>query len=120
MRHFDAKAVAAVELADVNTFAVVLAEADDGSGQRLELQRALVVNDEDRERGWGTYCLVTDDGATVYGGLSSWKLDGDTLRIVLEHQAAAALGTDGFVIRYPREQHDVLHEGLARVLNASS
>ena len=40
MHTFTATAVAAVDLAESNTFTVVLAEFPDGRGERLELQKA--------------------------------------------------------------------------------
>jgi hypothetical protein len=61
MRRFRANAVAAVELPELETFAVVLAEEPDG-GERLELQKAFSFDEQDRRLGMDTYCLSTETG----------------------------------------------------------
>jgi len=115
MRRFRANAVAAVELPELETFAVVLAEEPDG-GERLELQKALVFDEQDPRLGMNTYCLSTDTG-TVYGGVVSWTLTGNSLELRLDARAAAALGVDGgFQVDLPPEHLRMLHEGLERVL----
>jgi hypothetical protein len=116
MRSFKACAVAAEELRDINTFVVVLAENRDGSGARLELQRLLSLDEQDRRLAMDTYCLCTEDGATVYGGIKSWTLRSDLLEIDLDVQATEALRVQGFAISFPAEDFPMLKEGLAKVL----
>ena len=98
MDRFKAKAVAATELADLNTLAVVFAANADGSGKRLELQRALSFDESDHELGQDTYCLRTEWGGTHYGGVSSWTLEDDELTISLEEKAARDLRVQGFIV----------------------
>jgi hypothetical protein len=116
MRSFTARAVTAQELHDVNVFVVVLAERLDGSGTRLELQKALSFDEQDRTLGLDTYCLCTETGATCYGGIAAWTLRPNTMEIGLDAHAAETLGTPGFAIAFPPEQHAALRDGLARVL----
>jgi hypothetical protein len=116
MRRFKAKEVAAVELSDLNTFAVVLAEGPDGNGSRLEIQRALSFDGQDRQLGLDTYCLCTEDGATHYGGVTSWTLNQSVLEVRLDTKAATALGVEGgFVVDFPPERLPTLKDGLERV-----
>jgi hypothetical protein len=117
MRRFKAKAVAPVELPDLNTFAVVLAEEPDGSGARLEIQKSLSFDEQDRRLGLDTYCLCTEEGATYYGGVTSWTLTQDSLEVRLDAQAAKALGVQGgFVVNFATENLPILKEGLQKVL----
>jgi len=118
MRRFKASAVTAVELVDMNTFAVILAEKLDGSGMRLEIQKALSFDEQDQRLGQDTYCVSTDEGATCYGGVASWALKPDSLEVWLDARAAEALGVQhGFVVEFPTETLSILKEGLERVLS---
>lgn len=115
MRMFNATAVAAVELAEHRVFTVVLAENSDGGGERLEIQKALSFDEQDRRLGMDTYCLCTAKG-TAYGGVTSWALAGDSLEIRLDAKAESALGVDGgFLVGFPPEYRQVLEESLARL-----
>lgn len=117
MRRFKAKAVAALELPDLDMFAVVLAEEPDGSGSRLEIQKALSFDEQDRRLGLDTYCLCTEEGATHYGGVTSWILTGDSLEVRLDAKAAKTLGVeDGFVVNFAAESLPGLRDGLRRIL----
>lgn len=123
MQKFIARAVSAMEMTDVDTFAVVLAENMDGSGVRLEIQRALTFDEQDKKLGQDTYCLSTERGATHYGGIASWHISGNVLEVVLDKKAAKALGiADGFVVELPPDEKTlfILKEGLQRVLNVSN
>jgi hypothetical protein len=122
MLKFKATAVAALEMPDLSSFTVVLAEEHDGSGMRLEIQRALVFDEQDKSLGMDTYCICTEQGAVCYGGIASWSLVENELRIVLDTRAAIALGVkDGFSIELEvdSETRDRLKDGLQRVLNAT-
>jgi hypothetical protein len=89
---FTARGVSATELPDLNTEAVILTEDADGDGLRLELQRGLKYTEQDRRLGLDTYCLVTHTGATVYGGVRSYTLEGSSLTMRLEPIAYDTLG----------------------------
>ena len=98
MTEFPARAVAFTRDEELEAEVLVLAECSDGSGHRLELQRALIVTDEDRRLGLDTYALVNETGATHYGGIKAWSIDGE-LRLDLSGEAADALGVDdGYLI----------------------
>lgn len=118
---FKALGVSALELPDLNAFVVVLAEEPDGRGRRLELQRALEFDEQDRELGLDTYCLCTEQGATCYGGVASWGFFGNELRIVLEPDAATALHVNGgfeIEIHADDETRAQLKSGLQKVISA--
>ena len=122
MHEFEARAVAAVELVDLNTFVIVLAEDADGSGQTLELQLALDFDDQDEARGEGTYCLVVDGSRTHYGGVGGYELSGDALTISLDEHAQAQLEVDsGFHIRIAVDPSslEALRAGVVRILGPS-
>jgi len=117
---FIAGAVGIEELPDVNSFVVVLAEQADGSGARLELQRALSFNEQDRKLGMDTYCLCVTSGATHYGGVTSWSVRERRLELALTDDAAATLGTGpSIVVRLPIDVSlDTLRVALDRILTA--
>lgn len=48
---------------------VEMRKSEHASGPRIELQRALIVTDDDRRLGTDRYCLVNEGGVTHYGGL---------------------------------------------------
>lgn len=90
---FTARGVAATNLPHLNSQVVVLAEDPDrDGGPRLEISRALTNTKQDRELGQDTYCLCTQTGATVYGGVGSYSLDGSTLTMQLDPRAQEVLG----------------------------
>jgi hypothetical protein len=101
MLAFVAKGVSATELADLNAHVVVLAEDPDGdSGPRLEISRSLVHSPQDRALGLDTYCLSTQTGATVYGGVVSYRIEDETLTMRLDPRAQEILGVpEEFSIR---------------------
>jgi hypothetical protein len=119
---FKAAAVAATELADLNAFVVVFAENADGSGERLEVSRALVEDEQSRALGLDTYCLSTEAGATCYGGVASWSLSAGTLEILLDATAAETLGVEGGLrieLNVGREAQEAAKAGLTRVLEGA-
>jgi hypothetical protein len=99
MLKFKALAASALEMADLNSFVVVLAEESDGGGMRLEIQRALEFDEQDKQLWQDTYCVCTESGATCYGGIASWALLGNELEIILDVRAQSVLGVkDGFLV----------------------
>lgn len=91
---FVAKAGAAQEFEDLECFVVVLAEEPDGDGARLEIQRSLEDDPQDVALGLATYCLCTQQGATCYGGVTSWRVRDGCLTLHLDDRAADTLGLD--------------------------
>jgi len=114
---FVAKAVAVAELTELETFVVFLAENPDGSGERLELQRALAFDAQDQRLGQDTYCIVNESQATSYGGVTSWRLLEATLEIVLDDRAAKVFGVDGFLVTLEVDavRLGAVRDGLLRV-----
>lgn len=80
------------ELPDVETLAVGLTEAEDGNGPSLLFSiPTLPYDEQDRALGQDTYCVVSETGATVYGGLSACVLRDDVLILGFTAIAATAL-----------------------------
>jgi hypothetical protein len=95
MLAFTAKGVAATRLVDENVLVVVLAEdPDDADGPRLEIACMLKYSRQDRELGQDTYSLSTQTGATTYGGVRWYTLEGSTFTINLDTRAQDQLGVD--------------------------
>ena len=121
MTEFDATAVAFVRDEEVDSAYLVLAENEDGSGERLEIQLSLTITDDDRRLGMDTYCLVNEGGATHYGGVEGWTLNGSVLDIKLDQDAAEELGVEGgYRIRLadPQKMAGEINVGLRAILGS--
>lgn len=108
---------------DLEADVLVLAEREHGEGRRLELQRPLDPTEDDRRLGMDIYCLVDEAGATHYGGVTAWSLDGTTLRLGLTSEAADVLGAEGgylITLAGPAaEARKAVERGLASILGSS-
>ncbi|UVS80417.1 Imm10 family immunity protein [Actinokineospora sp. UTMC 2448] len=72
-----------------------LAENADGTGRCLLFQASLLAfDDQDIANGEDRYCVMTDTGATEYGGVLRALHEGDTLSIALTPHLAAVLALD--------------------------
>jgi Immunity protein 10 len=114
---FDASAVAFHRDDSLNAQYLVLAEHADGNGRWLEIQRSLQVDEQDQALGQDTYCLVTEEQATHYGGVLDWRIDGSTLDLDLTEEACRVLGTSRFRITLPESECAAVQRAL-RVLLA--
>lgn len=116
METFTVRVVAAEQLDDINTFVVVLAE-DKSGGDRLEIQRSLSFDSQDKEQGMDTYCICLPSGACHYGGVLSCEIDQGILQIDLDADASDDLGTDRFQLKLKLQPEEIeqLREGLNRV-----
>lgn len=96
----------------------VLVENPDGSGRRLELQRSLVITDQDRRLGMDTYALCNETGATYDRGVDDWSLDDDGLHVQLSGEAADTLDVDGGYVIHLVEATapDVVRRGMDAIL----
>jgi hypothetical protein len=74
---------------DFNFEALVI--LDEPGGDTLEIQRALVFDEQDAATGMDTYCLVRAAGATHYGGVESWVVEDGKLALNLTEEAANML-----------------------------
>lgn len=112
---FVARAVAALDLPDVNTFLIALADNAEEPTHMLELQKALEADEDDPDS--DTYCLVVDGDATHYGGITACELGERTLVLRLDDEATDVLGTVGFEIEFDldEEERGVLRDGLTRL-----
>jgi hypothetical protein len=77
---------------DVEVTGAALAERPDSSGWNLVFQRSNSFTDSDRRSGTATYSITNEAGVTVYGGVTSWKVDGSNLNLALGSDAGSQLG----------------------------
>lgn len=119
---FVAMAASADTFEDLNAFVVCLAEDRDGAGRRVELQRALSFDEQDRRNGMDTYCLSNESGASHYGGVQAWTLKNGVLTLDLDPAASNALGVSGYEVELRGAQSEIrrISEGLRRVLSDSA
>lgn len=93
-RRFTATAAFADEIPSLGTLSIVVTEHADRDGARLELHQALSFDEQDRERGLDTYCVVNASGGSHYGGVQSWSVRDGRLELELTSEAAQVLETD--------------------------
>lgn len=77
---------------DLNYTALVI--ADEESGDTLEIQRSLTLDDQDLALGMDTYCLVRG-GAAHYGGVEAYEIGDSFVRFTLAGPAATLLELPG-------------------------
>jgi hypothetical protein len=106
MERLTVRLIAFDEVPEDDYMVLAFAEETDGSGDQLMIQRSLSAADEqDRQLGMDTYCLVTASQATHYGGVTSWELRGKELIIQLQADAARVLGVEGgFILQLAVDQ----------------
>jgi hypothetical protein len=117
MYSFTARACAAEELTDLEAYVVAIYDDPQSPSYGLELQKPLVVDQQDRDLGLDTYCIAMIDGRTHYGGIKTVQLQGKRLSIAIDQQAADALGEDGVdvLLDVPDDQIDAVVAGLTTV-----
>jgi hypothetical protein len=71
---------------------VALAEGEDSSGWNLVFERALSFTDADRKAGQDTYCITNEAGVAVYGGVTSWAINGAELTLAFGDGTSGELG----------------------------
>jgi immunity protein 10 of polymorphic toxin system len=69
-----------------------IAFLDEGSGESFEIQRSLIVSDQDRRLGMDTYCLVRSSGPTFYGGIEEWSVSASVVSFLVTGVASEVLG----------------------------
>jgi hypothetical protein len=116
MMTLDATAVALTR--DDYCEVLYVAESRDSTDGMLEVQRAFEFDEQDRELGQDTYCLVVNAGPTHYGGVERWEATDGGVRVRLTSQAAADLGVEPELdIRLPDpEHHALVVDAFARLL----
>lgn len=113
---FDASAVAFERDDNLGAEWLVLAEHPDGTGRRLEVQRPLQVDEQDLALGHDTYCLVTEEQATHYGGVLDWQIEESTLHLDLTEEASRAIGASRFRITLPKSECATVQAALESLL----
>ena len=111
---------AAMELSETDTFGVFLREQEDGDGDGIDFMVSLRrPSEQDRRLGQDTYCVSLPNGATVYGAVRSWRLEGAVLHVQFRQDAASNLGIDeraAFTLEVAPEEIEAVRSSLARVL----
>jgi hypothetical protein len=102
--------------AELDAEYLILAEHLDGSGSRLEIQRGLHEDDQDRARGMEGHCLVDELHATHYGAVAAWRIDGACLDIDLTDEASETFGASGFRIALPAAQRSTVERALLQLV----
>ena len=96
----------------------MLAETEEGDA-RLEFQRGLTFDAQDKALGMDTYGLCTEKG-TLYGGAQSWRVSEGCLQLSLTAAAAKALRLDievSIALQLPDNMVHQVTAGIERVLN---
>jgi hypothetical protein len=116
-RTFNAGAVEFWVDEKLNFKALAMAE-EEHSGERLDIQRALVDDEQDRELGQDTYCLVDEHANVTYGGITRWQLEDGELRLDLNAESSEVLDAGvGYSIMVPDPDHQtVIREALPKLL----
>jgi hypothetical protein len=120
IENFEAFVCAVQEMEDADTFLITLADRADFPTHYIELQRSIGDYDEqDIDLGMDTYCIVTDSGATSYGGVVSCTMTDDSLDLEFSKEAEAKLGVKGYKIILALSTADkaLLRSGLRRLFN---
>jgi hypothetical protein len=117
---FETVAAVTVE-EDQDAIVVGLAENDSGEGACLIFQCSPTPPSAcDIATGLDTYCLLDQDGAVHYGGVTRAVLDADRLTLTLTDAAVAELGVDdgtnSVALTIPPCETGRLAEGLRRIL----
>jgi hypothetical protein len=116
---FEAHVCSVGEVEDINTFLIVLADQADSPRHYLELQRSLEHDEQDAALGMDTYCVVTDTGATHYGGIVSCVLTDDSLVLAFSEEAENALGLKGYriILALSASDRALLRSGLIKLFD---
>jgi hypothetical protein len=106
---------------DGESLCVGVAEHDNGSGMFLTFMCMLSEPDEqDVMLGMDTYCLVTPDQGTAYGGVKEVAISNGVLRVVVADDDLEALGLDHAEIEatlaVDEKSIEQLRQSLRRVL----
>ncbi|HTJ67412.1 MAG TPA: Imm10 family immunity protein [Actinospica sp.] len=116
---FETVAVVTVE-ENQDAVVVGLAENESGEGAYLIFQCSPTApSASDIATGLDTYCLLDQDGAIHYGGLTRVVLGADRLALTLTDAAAEEFGVDNaantVTLRIPPRETGRLAEGLRRI-----
>jgi hypothetical protein len=116
---FDTVSLVTVE-ENQDAFVVGLSEDQAGEGAYLILQCSLTPpSASDEATGLDTYCLLDEDGAVQYGGVTRAALEGGTLALALDEAAADELGVESrpatITLAVPPQDVDRLAAGLHRI-----
>lgn len=99
---------------------VLMADGESGDGARVELQRAITFDDQDRALGHDTTCLGLHTGASIYGGVTGWSLTPGRLTLELSKEATEALDVDAeLTIDFDAQLVADVEEWLPKVLEAA-
>lgn len=119
MQRMAARGLGVEEALELNALVLAFAEEASGEGWCIEVQRSIEFDEQDRELGMDTYCLVAG-GATHYGGVKAWTVRANALCLSLDESAALELGLETTLeIEFPTEHAPVVNEMLRRILDGA-
>lgn len=102
---------------------IVIADNDEYPGTWIELQKSLGQDDpQNNDLGMDSYCVVTDTGATFYGGITACLLANDTLHLTLSQEATQLLGVERYMIRLAisDQERELLRQGLEMIFQGDT
>src|SRR5215207_11123829 len=83
-------------------------------------QRSLQVDDQDLALKHNTYCLVTEEQATHYGGVANWRVERSALHLELTDEASDVIGASESRIALPFSKRATVHNALRILLRSAS
>lgn len=96
---------------------VALAEREDSSGWNLVLERASTFTEKESRDGQDTYCITTEAGESVYGGVISWAVESNKLLLTLDERVSESLEIKSrLAIEVPAKDAAELKAKLAVIL----
>lgn len=118
---FHATCVVVVD--DETGWTVGFADREIETRQYLQIQRAHVLDEQDRALGLGTYYIEADDQSrSCYGGIGKIDLSHNSVRLELNDKSAQSLGLDKTVlITFDADQQTLerLRQGLEAVFSGA-
>lgn len=119
MQRMTARGFGVEEALELNALVLVFAEEASGEGWCIEVQRSIEFDEQDRDLGMDTYCLVVS-GVTHYGGVNAWNVRANVLCLSLDELAALELGLESTVeIEFPSEHAPVVNKMLRRIVDGA-
>lgn len=97
-----------------------VAEEADGSGFALHFLRASHFDAEEQALGRDTYCITTNEGNVVYGGVVRWECGPRHLDLELASEAAQTLHVPErfrLLLRADRTSNERFLGGIATILD---
>lgn len=115
--HFVASVMAVGQDDELEYMYVGVADAPFEPEHEFQLQKSLESDPQDEALGMDTYCIVLEDQATHYGGITSCVLEGRVLTLDWDEEAGLVFGADGLRIELGLDDGQIaaFRRGLERM-----